>query len=204
MPIIISVTPESKDDFKPISYFATGENGIGSLVKEMRPMLFDGKSYIFTYSIESINRAEKNEVGMTLNILFEGDKEPVLNVIPNGVKTRKFAWENSPEHKKIQRSSIYFIVVLFLCLFIFIIVVARPIILSITDSPDKGVYKKYAQSIFDSIKEESIYNNIDEQQIKENIAKIFYRQRKKEWDFSSFFSKWILGLREPQKEDYLL
>ncbi len=202
--VTISITPKTKNDFKIISHFATGENGIDHLVKEIQPMSFDGKSYIFTYSISTMNRAEKDEVGMNLSVLFEGDKEPELKVVPNGVKTRDFSWNNSPKRKKVQRNAIYLLIAVFAGVIVIFLAVIGPIVSLILAPLDRRSDKKYAQSIFDSIKKEGLYNDIEDQQIKKNIAKVLYRQRKNAWESKSLLDKWLVGLREPKRDDYLL
>jgi len=204
IPIHISVKPDNPDEFKVLSYFAVGEKGMEDLVSEVKPMRFDGKSYRFSYVASTLNRAEKDEVGLALSLLFEGNKQPSLKVVANGVNTREFSWNNSPEKSKVERNAFYILIGLLVGIIIVTWIIVGPIMSVLIRPLDRKSDKKFAKSIFDAIRDENLQSQLSDQQLKEFVAQMLHSQRKATWDARTPIGKWSLGLREPRFSDYLL
>jgi len=191
MPIHIKLTPENVNEFKVLTYYATGEKNIDSLVKEIKPTSFDGTSYLFSYNIETLNRTDKDNSAFTLNILFEGKKEPTIEVVAIGINTQKFSWEHSPFQQNITKKAIILLIsliLLFILLFIFII---GPLIAFLTKPFDRKSDKAYAKKIYETIVNENLLEEFNESKQKLFVQNMLFKQRMAIWDSNTKLSKWF-------------
>ncbi|MGI9831559.1 hypothetical protein [Vibrio vulnificus] len=206
IPILIKLTPKDSKNFKVQAHSAVGEKGISDLVTEAKKMAFDGESYNFSYIVDSINRAEKGEYAFQLRILFEGNEKPDIDVVVKGVGTREFDNSNSPYQKeltwKAAWSGIGIFVTFILLTVAFTWFILTPIISRMTVSWDIKNNKKYAQSIFNAIKDENLQPTLSDDELRIYVAKMLYRRQKNWWDGRSVINKWSLGFVEPRFDDY--
>ncbi|MGM0609358.1 MAG: hypothetical protein ACQESP_13190 [Candidatus Muiribacteriota bacterium] len=184
--------------------YATGENKIPDLVKELKPVSFDGKTYLFSYQVSTLNRTEKEDIGFKLSMLFEGNKQPKIDVVAKGISTRAFAWENSPYQQNITTKALVLLVVFLLIFLILMVLIIGPFMSWISRPFDRKSDKTYARKVYETIKEENLLPDHDDNQIKTFIQQMLFKQRLKNWNCKSKISKWSLGMRSPQEEDFLI
>jgi len=204
IPIHIKITPENTNEFKVITYYATGENNIPDLVKELKPVSFDGKTYLFSYQVSTLNRTEKEDIGFKLSMLFEGSKQPKIDVVAKGISTRAFAWENSPYQQNLTTKALVLLVVFLLIFLILMVLIIGPFMSWVSRPFDRKSDKTYARKVYETIKEENLLPDHDDNQIKTFIQQMLFKQRLKNWNSKSKISKWSLGMRSPQEEDFLI
>lgn len=202
IPIIIEVKPKKGDSFTYLSHFAHGEKSIKDLVKETKPYELDNGVYRFAYKAISLNRNEEANVSMKLGVLFEGQEEPDVVVSAVGINTREFNIENSPARAKVQRDAFFLLVAIIIGFFALFFIVLGPIISRLTSPLDRKNDKRYSKQIYDVLKAEPHYSSLSETQLKQHVADFLYKRQLNWWVTKSKFGKWLLGMREPQPEDY--
>jgi hypothetical protein len=202
VPIIIEVKPRKGDSFTYLSHFAYGEKSIKDLVEETKPYELDNGVYRFSYKAISLNRSEEANVSMKLGVLFEGQEEPDVVVSAVGINTREFNIENSPARAKVQRDAFILLVTIVIGFFALFFIVLGPIISRLTSPLDRKNDKRYAKQIYDVLQAESHYSELSETDLKEHVADFLYKRQLNWWETKSKFGKWLLGMRDPQPEDY--
>jgi flagellar basal body-associated protein FliL len=187
-----------------VTYYATGENNIPDLVKELKPVSFDGKAYLFSYQVSTLNRTEKEDIGFTLSMLFEGNKQPKIDVVAKGINTQAFAWEHSPYQQNLTTKALILLVLFLLIFIILMVLVIGPFMSWISRPFDRKSDKTYAKKVYETIIDENLLPNHDDNQIKTFVQKMLFKQRLKNWNSKSKISKWSLGMRSPREEDFLI
>ena len=208
IPINIKVTPKNKNEFKLLAYSAVGQNEVYDLVEESKKMVFDGSSYNFSYKVSTINRTEKSDYGMQLRMLFEGTEEPEVDIVAKGVGIRDFDVNNSPYQKGINIKAAFLgvaiIVGLILSMFVLMILILGPIISIFTRKLDIKIRKKYAQEIFDAIKNNNLQPGKTDLEISNFVAEMLFQRQYEWWCKKTPIGKWSLGLIEPERSDHLV
>ncbi|MGI2029785.1 hypothetical protein [Endozoicomonas acroporae] len=208
LPIKIKITPKKTNDFKVIAYSVVGEKEHPDLVSKDKDMEFDGTSYFFSYTATTLNREEKTDYGMQLRVLFEGNTEPTIDVIPSGVSTRVFDRDNSPHQKEVTWKAAWLglglIALILAVIFIFTWLIVGPVISRLTKKMDVKSRKKYAQDIFNAIKKDNLQPNMSDQELADYVAQVLYNQRQEKWQNMTIIGRWSLGLIEPNRDDYLI
>lgn len=206
LPIRIKITPVKPSDFKIIAYSVVGEKELTDLVIKDKDMEFNGTSYFFSYTAKSLNREEKKDYGMQLRVLFEGNTEPVIDVIPSGVSTREFDYDNSPYQNEIAWKATWLglgvLILSLTAIFIFTWLILGPVISRLTQKMDVKSRKKYARYIFNAIKKDNLQPNMNDQELANYVAQVLYNERQERWQNMSLVGKWSLGLIEPNRDDY--
>jgi hypothetical protein len=202
VPIVIEVKPKKGDSFTYLSHFAYGEKSIKDLVEETKPYELDNGVYRFSYKAISLNRSEEANVSMKLGVLFEGQEEPAVVVSAVGINTREFNIENSPARAKVQRDAFFLLVAIVIGFFALFFIVLGPIASRLTSPLDRKNDKRYAKQIYDVLQAESHYSELSETELKEHVADFLYKRQLNWWETKSKFGKWLLGMRDPQPEDY--
>ncbi|MCX6052373.1 MAG: hypothetical protein NTZ60_07640 [Campylobacterales bacterium] len=204
IPIHIKITPENTDEFKVVTHYATGEDNILDLVKELKPVSFDGKTYLFSYQVSTLNRTEKEDLGFTLSMLFEGNKQPKIDVVAKGINTQAFAWEHSPDQQNLITKALVLLAVLLLILLILVVFVVGPFISWISRPFDRKSDKTYARKVYETITDENLLPDYDDNKMKLFVQQMLFKQRLRDWNSKSKISKWSLGMRGPLEEDFLI
>ena len=208
IPINIKVTPKNKNEFKVLAYSAVGQNDVYDLVEESKEMAFDGSSYNFSYKISTINRTDKSDYGMQLRILFEGSEEPEVHVVAKGVGIRDFDINNSPYQKDINIKAsllgVGIIIGIILFMFILMTLILGPLISMLTRKLDIKNRKKFAQELFDAIKNNNLQPGKTDLEIANFVADMLFQRQCEWWRKKTIIGKWSLGLIAPHRNDHLV
>ena len=215
LPLSIKITPEKLDNFKVVAYSTVGENGNYQLVKESSKLKDgkarlddDGRSYIFDFTVEYINRVEEPAEGFTLNILYEGKlvEKPIAIVSGENISTREYDASNRPD-EPILKLQVYSLAILALILFIGAMIlvtwfVISPIMSLLTINSESKRNKKYSKQLFDAFKEENQQSNLSDDVIKNYIVSMLYQRQVTWFNSKSKFTKWSLANIKPKRSDY--
>lgn len=208
IPINIKITPKNVSEFKILAHSAVGQDEISDLVVATKDMDFDGSSYNFSYEVLSINRAERDEYGMQLRILFEGTEEPKVSVVPNGVGIRDHDLNNSPYQKSMDINTTFLGIGVTVGFVLGIVILVMLILLPLTSIFTKNIdvknRKKYAKGFFNVIKNKKLQLNKSDSDIANFVADLLHYDRCQWWNKKTPIAKWILGLTAPDRDDYLV
>jgi len=208
IPVNIKITPKKMSDFNILAYSAVGEKEMTDLVSEIKPISIDKRSYNFSYKVRSINREYKNNYGMQLKVIFEGDTEPQIDVIGKGVGTRKYDSNNSPYQQELEWKAEWMAIGVFLILivltFVFVWLILSPIIARLTKKWDRKNNQKYAKEIFDSIKIDNLKQGSTDQELSSFVANMLYKRQLFLWNKKTSIGKWSLGYIQPELSDFTI
>jgi hypothetical protein len=207
IPINIKVTPKTQSGFKLLSYSAVGGQSIPDLVKEVKAMVFDGQSYYFSYIVSSINRTEKEDYGFQLRVLFEGDEEPMVSVVPKGIGVRAFDIQNSPSQKEANVEAVFVtlisLVIIVVAAFLFGFIIVTPVLSLSFRKLEYKSFQKHAKDLIDSIESGNLLPDKSDEEVRLFVADMMFNKRSTWWKSLSFLGKLSLGMIEPKREDHL-
>ena len=208
IPINFKITPKNNSEFKVLAYSAVGHEEVYDLVKELKGMEFDGRSYNFSYQVSSINRTENSDYGIQLRLLFEGTEEPEVNIVAKGVGIRDFDINNSPYQKSTNSTALFIVIgivaVSAIVMFILMMLILNPIISVFTRKMEVRNRKKYARELFVAIKNNNLQPGKTDDEIADFVADMLFKRQCDWWDDRSAISKWSLGLIAPKRSDHLI
>ncbi|WP_418186414.1 hypothetical protein [Aliarcobacter lanthieri] len=202
IPIKIRITPKNKEQFKILAYSAVGEKEFYNNINEDKKMYSEEGTYYFSYVVSSLNRVDKPEYGLQLRILFEGNEEPKVDISAKNVSIQDFDISHSPYYKELNFKIPFFAILFIVCVLIFTILVVGPIISLLSKKSDLKRKKKYAEEIFNALKQNAFLENKSDEELKDFVAKILYTQQIELWNKKKFWDKWSVGMISPKIDDY--
>lgn len=205
-PLYIKISPKKDEKINILGSYVVGQSDLPKLVEEIKNEN-DSKnnSFIYSYNIKSLTRAEKNEYGFKSVYIFEGNVEPKIEVIPTkeGVRAREFELEHSPFIKKrnikVYIGLVVFVFLLFFSLFFIITPIMNFIFRPFERKTEKNIAKKHSVAL----SKHPLLSQLSQDDIKKISIDTLFTQKKENWEKRGIIGRWtFFGFIEPKKQDY--
>jgi len=204
VPVIISIKDKNNNKLTVFGGVAFGAGDIKDGVKKesIESHYIDNK--LFKYTIKVVNRTEKSEPIFKSYIYLKGDVEPDVDVQiqKTGLTKRIYDYENSPAYIKQEKTIIKVLVGVVLFGVGFMILIAMPILSRFFYFFENRVKKIYTKEIYKVMNQHDFLCSFSDSKRKALAIDIIYGHKIMLWDESSLFSKWVDGMRRPNRKDY--
>lgn len=197
----LKITPQRYDDFNVITHYAVGEKNIPNLIRESRPVTETGKSIIFHYDIDFINRTDKVDYNIQLKLLYEGTSEINIESVIPGARVRNYDKSNMPYNKIVNIQSTL-ILILFLLAIISLSLISSFIYSKFSNKSRIKTLKKYVMNIYSEMRKDDFYSELSDEVLKDHCATILFNRDIKNWNNKNKFSKFLDGNNKPTFSDY--